>query len=150
MTRLAMTLLVLGIVGGCSASPDTIDTSGRHPSFEATDPVAPEAKDAEKESGQLLIFSPRVPEENPLDSDATPMIQHSGYTVYTEDGRKVAHEDNHGVRREGPVERKLAPGRYFVRLDEPVPGRTFWVTVEKDRVTPVENSSWHESAATVK
>ena len=91
-----------------------------------------------------------IPEENPLDYDASPLTQYSGYTVYTEDGHKVAYEENHGVRLEGPVDRRLAPGRYFVRLDEPAPGREFWVTVERGRVTRVENRLWSGAPPDVK
>jgi hypothetical protein len=88
--------------------------------------MTPEAKDAEVDTGRLVVSTPS-----------------SGYTVYTEDGHKVAHE-------QGPVERRLAPGRYFVRLDEKVPGRNFWVTVEKGRVTRVETSNESAPPPTVR
>jgi len=150
MTRLGITLLVLWVVGGCSQRPETIDTSGSHPVFGTTAPMTQEAKDAEVDTGRLLVLTPRIPEENPLDYDASPLTQYSGYTVYTEDGHKVAYEENHGVRLEGPVDRRLAPGRYFVRLDEPAPGREFWVTVERGRVTRVENRLWSGTIPEVK
>ena len=150
MIRLGTTLLVLGIIGGCSSKPETLDTSGPHPAFGTTAPMTPEAKAAEVDTGQLLVFTPRILEENPVDPEAAPLTHYSGYTVYSQDGHKVAHEDNHGVRMEGPVERKLAPGRYFVRLDQPAPGRDFWVTVDKGRVTRVENQHWSGAPPTVK
>jgi hypothetical protein len=125
MNRLGITLLVLGLVGGCSQAPETIDTSGSHPRLGTTAPMTQEAKDAEVETGRLLVLS-----------------RSSGYTVYTEDGRKIAHEEIPGV------ERRLAPGRYFVRLDEEIPARDFWVRVEKGQVTRVENPLW--SGASVK
>ena len=147
MNRLGITLLVLGVVGGCSAEPKPIDTSGSHPALGTTAPMTPEAKDAEVDTGRLLVFTPRIPEKAPVDSDASP---YSGYTVYTKDGHEVAHEENHGLRIEGPVERRLAPGRYFVRLDRRAPGRDFWVTVERGRVTRVENPLWSGAPPTVK
>jgi hypothetical protein len=149
MNRLAMTLLVLGIVAGCSQAPDKIDTSGGHPSLGTAAPMTAEAKDAEVDTGRLQVFSPRTPERKPLDAEAAPLT-YSGYTVYTEDGHQVAHENNHGVRMEGPVERKLAPGRYYVRLDEKVSERSFWVTIKRGQVTRVENDRWSEPSATVK
>jgi hypothetical protein len=127
MNRLAMAGLALWIVGGCSDRPKTIDTSGSHPTFGTTAPMTPEAKDAEVDTGRLLVLNSR-------------------YTVYTEDGYKVAHEDNLG----GQVEHKLAPGRYFVRLDEKTPERAFWVTVERGRVTRVTNRTWDEKPPAVK
>ena len=136
MNRLAIALSVLWGLGGCSAQPATIDTSGSHPSLGKTAPMTPEAKEAEVDTGRLLVLTPRTPEGN---------CTCSGYTVYTEDGHKVAHEVNLG-----PVERRLAPGRYFVRLDENVPGRDFWVRIEKGRVTRVESGLWNGSPATVK
>jgi hypothetical protein len=126
MIRLGMTLLALGIVAGCSDRPPTIDTSGSHPSLGTTAPMSQEAKDAEVDTGRLVVVSPGT-----------------GYSVYTEDGYKVAHES-------GPVERRLAPGRYFVRLDKQVPGRDFWVNVEKGRVTRVESSPRIETPPAVK
>jgi hypothetical protein len=123
MKYLGITMLALGIVGGCSHAPETIDTSGSHPDLGTTAPMTQEARDAEVETGRLLVLTPGTP----------------GYTVYTEDGRRIAHEENHGV------ERRLAPGRYFVRLDEEIPGRDFWVRVEKGRVTRVENPLWSAS-----
>jgi hypothetical protein len=99
--------------------------------------MSPEAKEAEVDTGRLLVATPRNPEAN------TPS---SGYTVYTEDGYKVSHEDNPG----GQVEHKLAPGRYFVRLDRKAPERTFWVTVERGRVTRVTNPQWAENPPAVK
>ena len=149
MNHLWIPLLVLGIVGGCSA-PRTIDTSGSHPTLGATEPMTAEAKDAEVDTGRLLVLTPRILEENPIDLDASPITQYSGYTVFTEDGHRVAYEDNHGVRQEGPLERKLAPGRYFVRLDQEVPGREFWVTVKRGQVTRVENPLWGGPPPTVK
>lgn len=138
MNRLSIAVLALAIIGGCSWSPETTDTSGSHPSLGATAPMTQEAKDAEVDTGRLLVLSPRLLEENLVDH-GTP---YTGYTVYTENGHKVAHEDNHEVRMPGPIERKLAPGRYFVRLDERVPAREFWVTIERGRVTRVENPLW--------
>jgi hypothetical protein len=143
-------LLLLGVIAGCSEGPETIDTSGSHPDFGTTAPMTAEAKDAEVDTGRLLVFTPRILEENPVDAEAAPLTHYSGYTVYTQDGHKVAHEENHRVRQEGPVERTLAPGRYFVRLDQPVPGRDFWVTVEKGRVTRVEKGLWSGVPPTVK
>jgi len=137
MNRLAMACLALWFVGGCSDRPTAIDTSGSHATFGTTAPMSPEAKDAEVDTGRLLVLTPRTPETNTASS---------GYTVYTEDGYKVAHEANHG----GQVEHKLAPGRYFVRLDEKAPVRTFWVTVEKGRVTRVTNPQWAENPPAVK
>lgn len=128
MNRLAITLLGLWVAGGCSQRPETIDTSGSHPTLGATAPMTPEAKDAEVETGRLQVLTD------------------SGYTVYSEDGHKVAHEENLGV----PVERRLAPGRYFVRLDQAAPGRDFWVTVDKGRVTRVENKVWSDTLPNVK
>jgi hypothetical protein len=142
--------LVLWIVGGCADRPQTIDTSGSHPTIGTAEPLTKEAMEAEVDTGRLVVLSPRIPEQNPIDYSSPPVLQYSGYTVYTEDGHKVAHEDNHGVRMLGPVERKLAPGRYFVRLDQEAPERTFWVSIEKARVTRVQNSRWHESPSTVK
>ena len=150
MNRLAVTLLTLWVVGGCSSGPKTIDTSGRHPAFGTTAPMTPEAKDAEVDTGRLLVFTPRIPEKDPVGSNGSPLTPYSGYTVYTEDGHEVAHEENHGLHVEGPVERKLAPGRYFVQLDHQSPGRYFWVSVERGRVTRVENSLWSENPPTVK
>ena len=149
MNRLEITLLLLGVLGGCSARPETIDTSGSHPAYGTTAAMSAEAKDAEVDTGRLLVFTPRIPEENRI-GDSSSAISCSGYTVYTEDGHKVAHEENHGVRMPGPVERRLAPGRYFVRLDQPAPDRTFWVTVEKGRVSRVENGRWHDAPPAVK
>ena len=148
MTRLGITLLVLGAIGGCADRPETIDTSGSHPSMGAKAPMTPEAKDAEVDTGRLVVFTPRVPEANPIESE--PISQYSGYTVYTEDGHKVSNEENHGVHMEGPAEHKLAPGRYFVRLDHEAPKREFWVTIEKGKVTRVENPEWTEAAPYVK
>jgi hypothetical protein len=150
MQRLGITALVLWIVGGCSAQPETIDTSGSHPSFGTRAPMTPESKEAEVDTGRLVVLTPRILEENRLNDDESPLTQYSGYTVYTEDGHKVAHEDNHGVHMEGPVERTLAPGRYFVRLDEHVHGRKFWVTVEKGKVTRVENKLWSQAPPAAK
>jgi hypothetical protein len=124
--------------------------SGSHPAFGTTESMTPEAKDAEVDTGRLLVFTPRIVEQSPLDSEASSPTPYSGYTVYTEDGHKVASEKNHGIRMEGPVERKLAPGRYFVRLDQPAPDRDFWVRIEKGRVTRVENSLWSGTLPTVK
>ncbi len=149
MKCLAMTMSALWVVGGCSTSPESVDTSGRHPSLGTTESMTAEAKDAEVDTGRLVVLTPRTPEEH-RNADSTPIIQYSGYTVYTEDGHKVAHEENHGVHMLGPEERKLAPGRYFVRLDEEVSGRDFWVRVEKGRVTRVENGIWNDIPATVK
>jgi len=132
MNRLATALLVLCVVG-CSASPETINTSGNHATLGATTPMTQEAKDAEIDTGRLVVLAPKAPD------------QHPGYTVYTENGHKVAHEDNTGAE-----ERKLAPGRYFVRLDQDVPGREFWVSIEKGKVTRVQNELWNGSPATVK
>ena len=126
MLRVAGTLMALGIAAGCSDRPRTIDTSGKHPSLGTTSPMSQESKDAEVDTGRLVVVSPGT-----------------GYSVYTEDGYKVAHES-------GPVERRLAPGRYFVRLDKPVPGRDFWVTIEKGQVTRVEGTSRTETPPAVK
>ena len=132
MHRLGITLLALGIVAGCSDRPETIDTSGKHPALGTTAAMTQESKDAEVDTGRLAL---------------TPG---TGYTVYTEDGYKVAHEANPAGRKEGPVERRLAPGRYFVRLDKPVSGRDFWVTVERGQVTRVENNPRSETPPAVK
>jgi hypothetical protein len=150
MHRLGTTFLVLGVVGGCSYGPETIDTSGSHPALGTTAPMTQEAKDAEVDTGRLLVFTPRILEGNPLDSEAAPFNPYSGYTVFTPDGHKVAYEKNHGGRQEGPVARRLAPGRYLVRLDQPAPELEFWVTIEKGRVTQVENSHWSGEPPTVK
>ena len=115
MKNFGASLLALLVIVGCSDSPKTIDTSGSHPELGKTAPMTSEARDAEADTGRLVVVTP-----------------HSGYTVYTEDGHKVAHE-------QGMAERRLAPGRYFVRLDDKVPGRDFWITVEKGRVTRVES-----------
>lgn len=128
MIRLAMTLLALGMVAGCSDRPPMIDTSGNHPALGTTAPMSQESKDAEVDTGRLLVVRPGT-----------------GYKVYTEDGYQVAHELS-----VTPVEHKLAPGRYFVRLDKQVPGRDFWVTVEKGRVTRVEGDSRLETPPAVK
>lgn len=128
MNRLGIAMFGLWVAVGCSQRPETIDTSGSHPTFGATAPMTPEAKDAEVETGRLQVLTP------------------SGYTVYSEDGHKVAHEENDGV----PAERRLSPGRYFVRLDQASPGRDFWVTVEKGRVTRVENTLWSGAPPNVK
>jgi hypothetical protein len=149
MNRLATVLLVLGVVG-CSASPETIDTSGTHPTLGAAAPMTQEAKDAEIDTGRLVVLTPKTLDPDPIDFSSPPVSQHTGYTVYTEDGHKVAHEGNHGLRTLGPEERKLAPGRYFVRLDQDVPGREFWVSIEKGKVTRVQNELWNGSPATVK
>jgi hypothetical protein len=150
MKNLGLTLLALGVVAGCSDAPKTIDTSGSHPTLGTTAAMTPEAKDAEVDTGRLLVLTPRIPEQKPLDLGSSPLTRYSGYTVYTENGHEVAHEENHAVRVEGPVERRLAPGRYFVRLDQERPGRDFWVTIERGRVTRVENRLWNEPSATVK
>ena len=150
MNRLGTPLLVLWVVGGCSYGPEIIDTSGSHPAFGTTAPMSAEAKEAEVDTGRLLVFTPRILEENPVDTEASPLTHYSGYTVYTEDGHKVAYEENHGVRMEGPVERILAPGRYFVRLDRPFPERDFWVTIERGQTTRVENRLWSGTPPTVK
>ena len=142
MNRLGIALLVLGVLGGCSPWPEWVDTSGSYPVLGATTPIPAEAGDGEADTGRLLVFSPRMPEENPIDFETPPVTQHTGYTVYSNDGRIVVHEENHGVRMEGPVERKLAPGRYFIRLDHPALDREFWVTIEKGRVTRVQNKLW--------
>jgi hypothetical protein len=126
MNHLTWTLLALCIVGGCSQGPETIDTSGSHPALGTTGAMTPEAKDAEVDTGRLLVVTPSP-----------------GYTVYTEGGHKVAYV-------EGAVERRLAPGRYFVRLDQRVPGRDFWVTIERGRVTRVENRLSSGAPETVK
>jgi hypothetical protein len=128
MNRLGIAGLLLWVIGGCSDQPETIDTSGNHPTFRTTAPMTPEAKEAEVDTGRLVVLTPN-----------------SGYTVYTEDGHKVAHEENRG-----PAERRLAPGRYFVRLDQPSPDRYFWVTIEKGRVTQVENQIWSQTPPAVK
>jgi hypothetical protein len=130
MHRLGITLLAFGIVAGCADRPETIDTSGKHPALGTTAPMSQEAKDAEVDTGRLLVLMPGT-----------------GYTVYTEDGYKVAHEANPGNR---PVERKLAPGRYFVRLDHKVPGRDFWVTIARGQVTQVEKTVPSEAPPAVK
>ena len=126
MKTLGISLLALCVIAGCSDTPKPIDTSGSHPSLGKTAAMTPEAKEAEVDTGRLVVSTPT-----------------SGYTVYTEDGHKVAHE-------QGPVERRLAPGRYFVRLYEKVPGRDFWVTVEKGRVTRVETPNGNGPPPTVR
>ena len=150
MNRLAVALLALWVVGGCSSGPKTIDTSGRHPALGTTAPMTPEAKDADVDTGRLVVVTPRMPEKDPVGPQGSPLPPYSGYTVYTEDGHEVAHEDNRGLHGEGPAERRLAPGRYFVQLDQRTPGQSFWVTVERGRVTRVENSLWSETPPTVK
>lgn len=151
MSRVGFAVIaVLGVVGGCSQQPETIDTSGSHPTFGATAPMSAEAKEAEVDTGRLVVLTPGGTQENPRDPRGSMLTRHSGYTVYTETGHKVAHEANHEAGREGPVERKLAPGRYFVRLDRRVPGRNFWVAVERGRVTRVENRLWSDSPPAVK
>ena len=140
---LATTLLALFAVGGCSADgPERIDTTGDHPALGAAEPMTPAAISAEVDTGRLLVYTPR-------NADSAPF---SGYKVYDEAGRSVAHETNQaGGRAEGPVELKLAPGRYFVRLDEPGQGlREFWVSVERGKVTRVENKSWSGTPAYVR
>lgn len=150
MNRFAIAALALAVVGGCSSGPKTIDTSGSHPALGTASPMTPEAKDAEVDTGRLLVFTPRTTRKEPGDSPAPPLPHYSGYTVYSEDGHEVAHENNHGLRMEGPVERKLAPGRYFVQLDERSPIRSFWVTIERGRVTRVENPPSSGAPPTVK
>ena len=126
MKNLGISLLALCVIAGCAQSPPKpIDTSGSHPAFGKTAPMTAEAKEAEVDTGRLLVHAP------------------TGYTVYTEDGYTVARE-------EGPVERTLAPGRYFVRLNEKLPGRDFWVTVERGKVTRVENPAWGGAPPTVR
>ena len=118
-TPLASFLLLGCFLWGCSGEPARIDTSGSHPSLGKPASMTPAAVEAEVDTGRLLVVAPE-----------------SGYTVYGEDGRQVAHEPNRAGLREGL---KLAPGRYFVRLDEPVRGpREFWVTVERIKVTRVD------------
>lgn len=127
MTRLGIALLVLGIVG-CSSGPEKIDTSGNHPALGSPTAMTAESKEAEVDTGRLLIARPGA-----------------GYTVYTPDGYAVAHEFNRGN-----VEHKLAPGRYFVRMDQPGPGRDFWVTIEKARVTRVDGPAGSDAPPAVK
>jgi hypothetical protein len=123
-----MILLALGIVAGCSDTPKPIDTSGNHPALGTAAPMTPEAKEADVDTGRLLVARPGA-----------------GYTVYTPDGYEVAHEYNRGT-----VEHKLAPGRYFVRMDQPGPGRDFWVTIEKARVTRVDGRQGTDTPPAVK
>lgn len=126
MTRLGIALLVLGIVG-CSSSSDKIDTSGNHPALGSPAALTPEAKEADVDTGRLQVARP------------------GSYTVYTPEGFPVSHEYNRGN-----VEHKLAPGRYFVRMDQPGPGRDFWVTIEKARVTRVEGQPGTDTPPAVK
>lgn len=107
---------VLCVIGGCAAGEERVDTSGNHPAAGKAEPMTPAARDAEVDTGQLQV-EPQA-----------------GYTVYDQDGRKVAHQ------AAGAVDLKLAPGRYFVAIDEPVQGpRKFWVTVEKGKLTRVDS-----------
>jgi hypothetical protein len=132
----AALFLAIGVIGGCSLwGPERISTSGEHPALGRAQPMTPEALEAQTDTGRLLVYTPRtgVTNEGP----------YTGYSVFSESGLKVAHETNQlGLRAEGPVELKLAPGRYFVRLDEPGQGlREFWVRVERAKVTRIEHPS---------
>lgn len=149
--RIATVVLGLCILGGCS-SDGRLDTAGDHPTLGNREPMTPEAREAEVDTGRILVFAPNIADATSGDAGAPPRAVHSGYTVYTEDGRKVAHETNQaGFPAQGPVELKLAPGRYFVRLDEPTQGpRTFWVTVERAKVTRVGNKAGSDTPATVR
>jgi|SRR6185503_3393215 len=137
-SSLAVSLVLLGALAGCSSGPKRVDTSGKHPSLGKSEKMTAAALEAEVETGRLLVVAP-----------ATPGALQSGYTVYDEEGLPVAHETNRaGFREQGPVELKLAPGRYFVRLDEAVPGpRQFWVTVQRLKVTRVDAATATGAAA---
>jgi hypothetical protein len=131
---LATSLLALGALSGCKTwGPERIDTTGGHPVLGATQPMTPAALDAEVDTGRLLVKA----------GDAGGRaVAYPGYEVYDPSGLKVAHQAvQTGNGTEGAAELKLAPGRYFVRLDEPGQGpREFWVTVERAKVTRIDNN----------
>lgn len=147
---IAASLLMLSAIGGCS-SEGRIETAGDHPTLGKQEPMTPEAREAELDTGRLLVYAPRITDARG-DAEIAPRGPHSGYTIYTEAGLELAHETNQaGARAEGPVEHRLAPGRYFVRLDESVEGpREFWVTVERAKVTRVESKKGDKTPPTVR
>ena len=147
---IAASLLVISVLGGCS-SGGRMDTTGDHPTLGKQEPLTPEAREAALDTGWLLVYAPRRT-NGAADAPVAPRGLHSAYTIYTEDGLELSHETNQaGFRAEGPVEHRLAPGRYFVRLDEEVQGpREFWVTVERAKVTRVEATKGENAPPTVR
>ena len=135
-TGLAIALLC--VIAGCADGPARVDTTGPHPALGKEQPVTPDARTADVDTGRLQVDSPKIP-NSPL---------HTGYMVFDENGLEVAHA---AARAEGPVEIKLAPGRYFIRLDQAKSGpRDFWVTVKRDQVTRVDNEGWNDVPASVR
>jgi hypothetical protein len=126
--RMATSFLALCCVAGCSAGGrEKIDISGGHPAYGTAEKMTPAAVQADMDTGRLLVTTGGTPPVYP------------GYKVYDPSGLKVAHQASQaGSGAEGAAELTLAPGRYFVRLDEPAQGpREFWVTVERAKVTRV-------------
>ncbi len=83
----------------------------------------------------LIVYTGKVLDPNVGDSDAGAMYVFTGYTVYDDQGKKIAY-----VRQDSqePSELSLAPGKYLVMLDRP-DGHTpvFWVAVDQGRITEV-------------
>ncbi len=139
----AASLFALGALGCSAAGQERISTSGDHAVLGTAEKMTPAALEAEVATGRLVVRA----------GDAGGRAAaYPGYKVYDPSGLKVAHQAAQaGGEAEKAAELTLAPGRYFVRLDEPREGpREFWVTVERGKVTRVENKSGSGAPPTVR
>jgi len=133
--KVATALFLLGLFGGCAWEGERISTAGDHPALGKPEAMTPAALEDEVDTGRLLVDGPTA--------------LRTGYSVYDPEGRHIAHQARQTSGR--PEELKLAPGRYFVRLDVPVRApRDFWVTVEKRKVTRIDDRSLNDAPVDVR
>ena len=125
--------LVLGIsfvFSGCAfGGPDHLDPKEPYPSAPAA------GRPTHHYVAALVVYTEAYWDVNVGDPDAGTQWRYTGYTIYNDQGKKVAYI---GQSDQVPPEISLEPGRYLVLLDRSAGHiRVFWVKIEQGRITEV-------------
>jgi hypothetical protein len=128
--------LALAILSGCASPPIVLAPVG----------PAPVEKTAHVSTGRLQVFSAA---EARADGDDTYYYPHTGYSIFSDVGRRLKYVNNHvGTMDESPAVVPLPTGHYRIVAQSEAYGRvTVPVVIESGRTTTIHlERDWKPAA----